>query len=95
MKATRIIYSRLISKGNFENAKIEIELQVEDGEKASDVFEYAKKWVDRRVEIEKMSSYAISQATKVLDDRRNHTIAQIEEAEELLRKFREQDDLPF
>ena len=38
MKATKVIYSRLISKGNYENVKIEIELEVEKGEKASDVF---------------------------------------------------------
>jgi len=29
MKANRIVYSRLISKGNYENAKIEIELEVD------------------------------------------------------------------
>ena len=45
MKANRIVYSRLISKGNYENAKIEIELEVEEGEKAADVFEAAKAFV--------------------------------------------------
>ena len=35
MKANKIIYSRLISKGNYENAKIEIELEVEAGVVAS------------------------------------------------------------
>jgi hypothetical protein len=43
MKANKIIHSRLISKGNYENVKIEIELEVEAGEKAFEVFEYAKK----------------------------------------------------
>ena len=42
MKALKVSYSRLISKGNYENAKIEIELEVEEGEKAADVFEAAK-----------------------------------------------------
>ena len=49
MKANKIVYSRLISKGNYENAKIEIELEVEAGEKASEVFEAAKKWVEKRI----------------------------------------------
>ena len=44
MKANKIVYSRLISKGNYEN--VEIELEVEAGEKASEVFEAAKKWVE-------------------------------------------------
>ena len=32
MKALKVTYSRLVSKGNYENAKIEIELEVEQGE---------------------------------------------------------------
>jgi hypothetical protein len=96
MKANKIVYSRLISKGNYENAKIEIELEVEEGEKASDVFEAAKKWVEKRIAVEKLSDYTIEKARKVMDDKRNHTLAQIEEAEEILAKVKVSDDeLPF
>ena len=95
MKALRVTYSRLISKGNYENAKIEIELEVEPGEKASDVFEAAKTFVEKRIAVEKMSSYTIDKARKVMDDKRNHTLAQIEEAEEILAKMKCDDDLPF
>ena len=95
MKAVKVTYSRLISKGNYENAKIEIELEVEEGEKASEVFEAAKAFVEKRVAVEKLSSYAVEKAQKVMDDKRNHTLAQIEEAEEILAKFKVQDDLPF
>ncbi len=96
MKANKIIYSRLISKGNYENAKIEIELEVEAGEKASEVFEAAKAFVERRIAVEKMSDYTIQQAREVIADKRNHTLAQIEEAEEILAKVKISDDeLPF
>ena len=95
MKAKFITYSRLISKGNFENAKIEIQMEVEDGEKASEVFEAAKAFVEKRVAVEKLSSYTLEKAEKVIDDKRNHTLAQIEEAEEILAKVKVQDDLPF
>lgn len=96
MKALKVTYSRLISKANYENAKIEIELEVEHGEKASDVFEAAKKWVEKRIAVEKLSAYTIEKAKKVMDDKRNHTLAQIEEAEEILSKIKVQDDeLPF
>lgn len=64
MKANKIVYSRLISKGNYENAKIEIELEVEAGEKASEVFEYAKKWVEKRIAVEKLYDYTIEKARK-------------------------------
>jgi hypothetical protein len=96
MKAKKVIYSRLISKGNYENAKIEIELEVEDGEKAVDVFSAAKNWVEKRIAVEKLSDYTVEKAKKVMDDKRNHTLAQIEEAEEILLKAKEKDDeLPF
>ena len=96
MKALKVTYSRLVSKGNYENAKIEIELEVEQGEKAADVYEAAKNWVEKRIEIEKLSDYTIEKAKKVMDDKRNHTLAQIEEAEEILSKVKVQDDeLPF
>ena len=96
MKALKVTYSRLISKGNYENAKIEIELEVEQGEKAADVYEAAKSWVEKRIAVEKLSDYTIEKAKKVMDDKRNHTLAQIEEAEEVLSKVKVQDDeLPF
>ena len=37
-----------VSKGNDKNAKIEIELEVEKGEKAANVFEAAKAFVEKR-----------------------------------------------
>ena len=96
MKATKIVYSRLISKGNYENAKIEIELEVEPGEKACDVFAAAKKWVNLQIDIERLSPTIIGQARKVLADKRNHTLAQIEDAEEILKKVdKATDELPF
>ena len=96
MKAKKVIYSRLISKGNYENAKIEIELEVEENESAGYVFQCAKEWVENRIAIEKVSDYKVEQARKVMDDKRNHTLAQIEEAEEILSKVKVQDDeLPF
>lgn len=97
MKAKKVIYSRLISKGNYENAKIEIELEVEDGEKAADVFNAAKEWVENRISVEKLSDYKVEQAKRVMDDKRNHTLAQIEEAEEVLSKYKkaDTDSMPF
>lgn len=96
MKALKVTYSRLVSKGNYENVKIELELEVETGEKAYYVYEAAKKWVERRVEVEKLSDFTTERAREVMNDKRNHTIAQIEEAEEILSKAKINDeDLPF
>lgn len=48
MKATEIIYERTVSK-NFNNEKIGIVLQVEDGEKAEDVLRKAKLFVSEKL----------------------------------------------
>lgn len=96
MRATKVSYSRLISKGNYENAKIEIELELSEGEKASEVFNLAKEWVNNRIDIEKNSDYMLQKAKRVMDDKRNHTLAQIEEAEEIINRSNANDDhLPF
>jgi hypothetical protein len=96
MKALKVSYSRLISKGNYENAKIEIELEVEPGEKAGEVFDAAKRWVDKRIVVEKLSDYKIKEAKIIISDKRNHTLAEIEEAEEILSNLKvEDDELPF
>lgn len=85
----------LVTQGDSLPKQIEIELEVEKGEKASEVFEFAKQWVEKRCAVEKLSEYTIERAKKVMDDKRNHTLAQIEEAEEILAKVKVQDDLPF
>jgi len=96
MKALKVSYSRLISKGNYENAKIEIELEVEQGESAASVFKAAKDFVENRIAVEKLSDYKVEQARSVMNDKRNHTLAQIEEAEEILKKIEPDDSfLPF
>jgi S-adenosylmethionine:tRNA-ribosyltransferase-isomerase (queuine synthetase) len=97
MRATRIVYSRLISKGNFENAKIEIELEVEKGEKANDVLEKARIFIDKHIQLEKLSGHTLEMAKRVMEDKRNHTLAQIEEAEAIIAKSKIEDDgsLPF
>lgn len=96
MKAKRVIYSRLISKGNYENLKIEIELEVEKGEKAADVYEAAKTWVEKRVAVEKLSDFTVEKAKRVMADKNNHTLNQIVEAEEILLRVKVVDEgLPF
>lgn len=95
MKAKLITYSRLISKGNFENAKIEIQLEVEENEKASAVFEAAKQFVEKRCAVEKISEFNIEAAKKIIDDKFNHTLDAIKQAEDVLSKIVIHDDLPF
>lgn len=96
MKAKLITYSRLISKGGYENAKIEIQLEVEEGEKASDVFNAAKQFVEKRIFVERQTEYSIDWAKRILENRRQNTIEDIEKAENVLDSIDlSKDDLPF
>ena len=45
MKPKSVTYAKLKNLGNYENERIEITLEVEDGEKAADVLEIAKVFV--------------------------------------------------
>lgn len=97
MKAKHVIYSRLISKPNYENEKIEICIEVEEGEKLKDVFDAAKKFVDLKADSGKITAFSLNSAKNVLADRDNHTGNQIKEAEEIVKRFEasEIDELPF
>lgn len=97
MKAKHVIYSRLISKGNYENEKIEVCIEVEEGERLKDVFDAAKKFVDLKADAGKITSYALERANLVLADKDNHTGNQIKDAEEVVKRYRagDADDLPF
>ncbi len=85
MKAKKITYGRLINKGNYENCRIEIEVEGDKGEKALDVYLAAKEWVERRILTEKITSDQIQRAENVLANKRSFTIGQVEEAEKLLK----------
>lgn len=95
MKATRIVYSRLISKGNYENAKIEIELEVEENEKASDVYAKAKEFVETRIAVEKLGDWEVEEARRILKNAEKYPIERIKEAKEVLQQLEIEDDLPF
>lgn len=49
MKAVTITYHRTINLGNYENERIEITLQVEEGETAQQVLDAAKRFVARQM----------------------------------------------
>ena len=97
MKALKVTYSRLISKGNYENAKIEIELEVEPGEKAAAVFKAAKDWVENRILFERLDNTRIERAKDILANKRNYRLGEIEDAEKLLANIDGEhiEDLPF
>ena len=82
MKATKITYQRCFNLGNYENEVIGVEVEIEEGERFKDVFENAKKCV------EKMSKKQIH---------KDVTPLQYESAKSTIQRYEEQesDNLPF
>ena len=46
MKATKIYYKKLFNLGNFQNEEIGVEIEVEYGERAVDVLQKARQFVN-------------------------------------------------
>lgn len=49
MKAVTVTYQRVFNLGNYESERIEITLQVEEGETAQQVLDAAKRFVARQL----------------------------------------------
>ena len=95
MKATKVIYEKTFNLGNYQNEVIGIEIELAEGEKASEAFDRAKTFVEARhargVEYEK--------AREIVDNPDNYTYRTVKEADKTLSRIVElndkDDNLPF
>lgn len=94
MKATKIYYQKCFNLGNYQNEVIGIELVIEDSEKAIDVLEKAKKFVESR-DIIKVGIDEYNRCIQIVNCPDDYTGKQVREANEFLRKYETKDNLPF
>ena len=99
MKAKKIIYEKLFNLGNYTHEKIGIELEVQDGEKASEVLERAKQFVNG-LDPKKNKEEAYLRAKAISNNPGNNSYNSVIEANEIIREYeqennQEDDDLPF
>lgn len=94
MKATKIYYQKCFNLGNFQNEVVGIELAVEEGEKAVDVLEKAKQFVESK-DLVAASIQEYENSLRIVSDPDNYTGRQVREANEFLAKYKDKDDLPF
>ena len=96
MKATKIYYKRLFNLGNFQNAEIGIELEVEENEKAENVIKKAIEFVeifnpknDREQKIRELQ--------RIIDNAREFKYGIVQDAKIELERLldEEENDLPF
>lgn len=98
MKAKKIIYEKLFNLGNYQHEKIGIEIEIEEGEKAKDVLEKAKQFVNQLdPENEKKKEY--ERSCEILKHKDGYTYSRVMQAEEVVKQYesetQEDDSLLF
>lgn len=94
MKATKIYYQKCFNLGNYQNEVVGIELEIEEGEKAADVLEKAKQFVESK-DLIASSIQEYENSLQIVHDPDNYTGRQVREANKFLLKYKDKDDLPF
>lgn len=93
MKAKTVTYQRLYSLGQFEHEKISIELEIEEGERASDVLNAAKKFCEQNSSSHKNNGVDKNRLQMIVDHPDDYTGKEVKDAQQKLSEL--VDDLPF
>lgn len=94
MKATKIYYQKCFNLGNYQNEVVGIELEIEAGEKAIDVLEKAKQFVDSR-DIIKAGIDEYNRCLNISYNPDDYTGREVKNANEFIARYNQTDDLPF
>ena len=86
MRPTLVRYEKLKNLGNYENEKVGVEVQVDDGESPKEAVERARKFVEKQLK-GKDDNYEIEQARRVVASPDDYTGRRVKEAEELLARY--------
>lgn len=99
MKIKSITYGRVINKGNCQNAKIEVQCDLDETDDFEKSFSALKKIVSDKCELEKITEDAIERAKYILENKDDYTVGQIKESIALLIKagmsLNPSEELPF
>lgn len=94
MKAKKIYYQKCFNLGNYQNEVVGIELEIEEGEKAVDVLEKAKIFVESR-DFVKSAIDEYNKSLVIINSPDDYTGREVKLANEFLEKYEKTDDLPF
>lgn len=96
MKARLIRYEKCFNLGNFQNEKVGIEIEVEEGEKAEDVLAKAKAFVERSNPEILRSLLEYERAKTIAENPNRYLYEEVMHANDLIAKIDGmKEDLPF
>lgn len=97
MKATKIFYKKLFNLGNFQNEEIGIEVEIEDGESASEALVRAKTFVTafdpKNATVEKYNK-----SREIIENKEIYNYGTVVEAQRFVEEYESKnpnDDIPF
>lgn len=96
MKATKVIYEKTFNLGNYQNEVIGIEIELAEGEKASEAMDMAKRFVEAKHTAERDKE--LENARRIADNPSDYTYRAVMEANQTIARLADSDtddDLPF
>lgn len=97
MKVNTVTYARLVNTGNYEHERIELSIDLEEGETPSEAVNRARAFIDAKCAKGKIEEWQYENAARIVVDPMSHTGKQVNDAHELIAKYYKQNeiDLPF
>lgn len=97
MKATKVNYEKTFNLGNYQNEVIGIEIELAEGEKASEAIEKAKRFVESKHTAERDNEY--ERAREIVENPYDYSYKAVMEANKTIARLteleKEEDNLPF
>lgn len=94
MRAIKIYYQKCFNLGNYQNEVIGVELEVEANEKAYDVMEMARHFVNSE-SVSRSTIETYRRMKRIFENPNDYTGKQVKEAREFLEKNTGELELPF
>ena len=92
MKAKKVNYQKCFNLGNYQNEVIAIELEVEEGDKAQDVLDNARKFVEGQHN-EKKSM--LKECEEIIANPDDYTGLRVKKAAKWIEENKIEEELPF
>lgn len=92
MKALKIYYKELRTSGSYNNKEVGIELEIQEGEKAAEVFNKAKLFVQACLASDSISAAALEDVVRSVKSAQRSIDMFAEKAQQLLPL---EDEIPF
>jgi len=94
MKCTRIYYEKCFNLGNYQNEKVGVEIELAEGETATQALDASKKFVEKS-NPKSDKKLELNNAKHIIEHKDSFSYNDVVKAQSIIDKSPEEDDLPF